>query len=336
MKCKLFFLAIVISQIANSQTFSTNLTPVGWEHNTLFNAVTRYSVTQQGPTVHLPYFFDGGMNPFYISGVTPDNPEVILIEGLSAMHTQAGAWVGWTTRYLPAVRFKIEGYDVFGSANVWRTIADYSTVDYQGYNFSARIPIGGSYTKLKFTFYSGQDYNGATSTVGISELFFIHPEATYPYAGLLSYAETNWKENGSNLTYNSGNVGIGVNSPQNKLDVKGTIHSQEVKVDMQNWSDFVFKKDYDLPTLNEVEKHINEKGHLENIPSEEEVLKNGINLGEMNAKLLQKIEELTLYVIKQNKEIEILKKQQETSKVITEKVQKLQIEIEKIKKKHNE
>lgn len=107
----------------------------------------------------------------------------------------------------------------------------------------------------------------------------------------------------------NGNVGIGETNPTNKLDVKGTIHSQEVKVDMKDWSDFVFKKEYNLPTLQEVEKHINEKGHLENIPNEEEVLKNGINLGEMNAKLLQKIEELTLYVIEQNKRLDKVEKE---------------------------
>ena len=107
----------------------------------------------------------------------------------------------------------------------------------------------------------------------------------------------------------NGNVGIGETNPTNKLDVKGTIHSQEVKVDMKDWSDFVFKKEYNLPTLQEVEKHINEKGHLENIPSEGEVLKNGINLGEMNAKLLQKIEELTLYVIEQNKRLDKVEKE---------------------------
>ena len=100
-----------------------------------------------------------------------------------------------------------------------------------------------------------------------------------------------------------GNVGIGVTNPTNKLDVNGTIHSKEVKVDMNGWSDFVFRKEYSLPTLQEVEKHINEKGHLKNIPNEEEVLKNGINLGEMNSKLLQKIEEMTLYMIEQNKKI---------------------------------
>jgi len=124
------------------------------------------------------------------------------------------------------------------------------------------------------------------------------------------------------MTWNyNGNVGIGITNPNNKLDVNGTIHSKEVKVDMVGWSwpDFVFKKEYNLPTLAEVEKHINEKGHLENIPSEDEVLKNGINLGEMNAKLLQKIEELTLYMIEMKKEnIQMKNKQFELENTITQ------------------
>ncbi|UTN03047.1 tail fiber protein [Flavobacterium bizetiae] len=121
-----------------------------------------------------------------------------------------------------------------------------------------------------------------------------------------------------------GNIGIGTTNPQNKLDVKGTIHSQEVKVDMEGWSDFVFKKEYNLPTLEDVEKHINEKGHLENIPNEEEVLKNGINLGEINAKLLQKIEEMTLYMIDMKKEnIEMKTKQIQLENTVKEFINKL-------------
>ena len=131
-----------------------------------------------------------------------------------------------------------------------------------------------------------------------------------------------------------GNVGIGTTNPNNKLDVNGTIHSKEVKVDMTGWSDFVFKKEYTLPTLEEVEKYITQKGHLANIPNEDEVLKNGINLGEMNAKLLQKIEELTLYVIDQQKKnsllsvkIESLNKENQNFKVIFERLTKLESQI---------
>ncbi|WP_369012981.1 hypothetical protein [Flavobacterium anhuiense] len=91
---------------------------------------------------------------------------------------------------------------------------------------------------------------------------------------------------------------------------------------MTGWSDFVFKKEYNLRTLEEVEKHIVEKGHLENIPCEEEVLKNGINLGEMNAKLLQKIEELTLYMIEMKKENEDVKKRKLRNEIETKTVRK--------------
>lgn len=150
--------------------------------------------------------------------------------------------------------------------------------------------------------------------------------------------QTIWSDNGiwhefiqryNNIDYKSlvfygGNVGIGTATPQNKLDVNGTIHSKEVKVDMNGWSDFVLKKGYTLPTLVEVENHINEKGYLENIPSEEEVLKNGINLGEMNAKLLQKIEELTLYSIQQNKEIEALKEENKSFRKLSERLSKIE------------
>jgi hypothetical protein len=126
-----------------------------------------------------------------------------------------------------------------------------------------------------------------------------------------------------------GNVGIGTISPAEKLSVKGKIRAQELKVEMTNWADFVFAKDYVLPTLAETEKHINEKGHLPGIPSAAEVEKNGIELGEMNKKLLQKIEELTLYLIKAQKEGECLKQQVIDQKVQTSRLVKRLDEMDK-------
>lgn len=102
---------------------------------------------------------------------------------------------------------------------------------------------------------------------------------------------------------NNGSVGIGTtNTSTYKLAVNGNIRAKEIKVET-NWADYVFKEGYDLPTLEEVESHIKEKGHLINIPSAMEVEENGILLGEMNKLLLEKIEELTLYTLQQEREI---------------------------------
>lgn len=108
---------------------------------------------------------------------------------------------------------------------------------------------------------------------------------------------------------NDGIVSIGSVNRQTgyKLAVNGKIRAKEIRVDT-NWSDFVFEDNYNLPSLKEVEKHINQKGHLKDIPSAREVRENGILLGQMDSKLLQKIEELTLYTIQQQKEIEVEKK----------------------------
>lgn len=105
----------------------------------------------------------------------------------------------------------------------------------------------------------------------------------------------------------NGNVGIGTTNPTSLLTVAGNIASREVKVTVDAGADFVFEKDYNLPSLEAVDKYIKENKHLPEIASAQEMQKEGINLSEMNIKLLQKIEELTLYTIEQQKSTEKLK-----------------------------
>lgn len=117
--------------------------------------------------------------------------------------------------------------------------------------------------------------------------------------------------NGSNqvrmVIDNTGKVGIGTETPDAELAVNGLIHTKEVKVDLQGWPDYVFEKTYELLTIEEVDKYIQKNGHLPNIPKASEVEENGLNLGEMNKKLMEKVEELTLYIIQLKKEIEQIK-----------------------------
>lgn len=116
-----------------------------------------------------------------------------------------------------------------------------------------------------------------------------------------------WLQNGSSIYYNSGNVGIGTSNPSQKLAVNGKVLAREYEATPTGWSDYVFAPGYALPSLESVAAYIREHGHLPGIPSEAEVLQAGIRLGEMNALLLAKIEELTLHVIALNQEVEQLK-----------------------------
>jgi len=105
----------------------------------------------------------------------------------------------------------------------------------------------------------------------------------------------------------SGNVGIGTNTPAEKLSVNGNIRAKEIKVEAANWPDYVFEKDYQMPSLTETEAFINEHKHLPGMPNKDQVAAEGISLGEMNRKLLEKVEELTLLLIEKEKEISLLK-----------------------------
>lgn len=150
------------------------------------------------------------------------------------------------------------------------------------------ITIGGSWGPTAYI--KTAAYNGAAGAIVIGNRR--NPADTTMQPGI--------------LLDTSGNVGIGTTNPTQKLSVNGTIRAKEVVVETSGWSDYVFADNYVLQPLSEVETQIKQNKHLPGIPSAQQVAENGIGLGEMQAKLLAKIEELTLHQIEQDKRIRAL------------------------------
>ena len=118
-----------------------------------------------------------------------------------------------------------------------------------------------------------------------------------------------WNTAGDTISFSGARVGIGTATPQHELDVSGTIRACEVEVNnLDGWCDYVFEADYNLPSLKEVKSYINTNKHLQDIPSEAEVMANGVSLNDMTKGLLKKVEELTLYMIEKDEQVEALLK----------------------------
>jgi hypothetical protein len=201
---------------------------------------------------------------------------------------------------------------------------------YWGYSNTYRTLILGSSSNL----YTTQDTGAITLAFGVDVSG--NPSGAYTGDGheLLfrngaSFVTPNSANNGYHHDYivlQDGNVGIGTTTPTGgKLVVNGTIRAKEVKVEnniaanefivnSSRWSDFVFEDNYNLPSLNHVESYIKENKHLPDVPSAKEVEEEGLSMAEMMKKQMQKIEELTLYVIEQNKQLSDLKKENEAIK----------------------
>jgi len=170
-----------------------------------------------------------------------------------------------------------------------------------------------------------------------------------PTSGVLSFSSSTTKGDPGDVSFfnssslnldSSGNVGVGTSAPKAKfhvttgmvigtsttvpatgyiLSVNGKIMTEEVRVQMDaNWPDYVFDNKYKLRPLKEVEQFIAAKKHLPGIPSAKQVAEDGLHLGDMQKRIMEKVEELTLYVIQLNKENQQLKQEVETLRKIVE------------------
>jgi len=168
------------------------------------------------------------------------------------------------------------------------SVAASYNLDFTGYRDVVIDQIGARIAALRFNIC--QTNNALVQTTGLA--FYTNPSGLY--SGATSLVERM-------RIMPNGNIGIGCSKPQYKLDVSGTIHANEVIINLTEFPDFVFEKNYKLLKLQDVDNYIQTKGHLPNIPSAMEVEKSGMNMADLQVKLLQKVEELTLYAIDQQK-----------------------------------
>ncbi|REC50042.1 hypothetical protein [Chryseobacterium pennipullorum] len=171
-------------------------------------------------------------------------------------------------------------------------------------NFGYRIPNRGSYVNSYFTVENVINMSSISGTDGL----YIYP--SHEYINLDGSVPDQSKVF---FVSSTSRVGIGTNAvncvgcDDYMLFVRNGIKTEKVKVEIaanNGWADYVFAKDYQLMPLKELKSFINDNGHLPEVPTTEEAIKNGIELKEMNILLLKKIEELTLYTLQQQEKMD--------------------------------
>jgi len=233
---------------------------------------------------------NGGTNPGkeYI-GTRDDQDLVVKTANVERMRFGAKGNIGINAAPDINYIFKVQGRSQF--------VSDTGLDSFQIINTGSNVGNGSSLAWLSYKQYQPNN-PGVFDITGITSL-------NGPFESLLSV-----KSNGKMIL---GPSSFALNCPDcndYRLFVKNGIRTEKVKVDIaadNGWADYVFEKDYKLMPLNELDKFISENGHLPEVPTTEEAIKNGVELKEMNILLLKKVEELTLYMIQQNKEIKELK-----------------------------
>lgn len=143
--------------------------------------------------------------------------------------------------------------------------------------------------------------NNKGNEIGIKiRMHLVNPTAIAPLQAGITVSSPVEGAGGIGRSYrnfNDARIGIGTTSPEHKLDIVGTARAHSILVNTQKTADFVFEPDYRLPTLDSIKTFVQENKHLPGIPSAKQMEKDGINVGDLQIDLLQKIEELTLHVI---------------------------------------
>ena len=277
-----------------SMTFNTSggsNTAVGWRSG--FNSLTGSGNIFIGAQAG---YNEMGSNKLYIENSTADSLNALIFGNFSSNYIRHNGRTegiyNVTNDDTPAIYGENDNTDYYGvgvqGKGGWKGVEGIVSGVGSGAYYGV---IGGASTTN-----SGANYGVYGSATGAATNFGVYGAAS----GSNNYAG-----------YFNGAVAIGNATPKKAtgymLSVNGKIASEEVLVDLDgDWPDYVFKQDYNLRTLAEVKSHILNKGHLPDVPSAKEVEENGILLGNMNKVLLEKIEELTLYILQQEERIKKL------------------------------
>lgn len=227
-----------------------------------------------------------------------------LILGTRRLYAKGTGGVAWN--YGDDLVIDGKGQVGIGTISPNATLQVTGTVLVGGANIDSRFPAGNDLSYLQN---SGRMLIGWNRTAGGGETDFISNSGGGTPGGFGFYDYNNGATNQLMWIQGNGSVGIGTPATNGyKLAVKGSVIATSVKVElMDTWPDYVFEPAYKKLSLTELEQFVKTNKHLPEMPAAKSVKKDGIDLGDMNARLLKKVEELTLYLIEQNKQIEALK-----------------------------
>ncbi len=238
------------------------------------------------------------------------------------------AYLGWQPEYFNLTlengyNFSINGGNVGIGTSAPSNVQSWSRVlDVHGAEHSKILATSSTGNVITGIFSHGTNWNGIVGRLGT--------ESNHDLRLMAGYG------NDQMTIKTNGNVGIGTTKPTEKLTVKGTILASKIRVLNDSEipaSDYVFEPDYNLRSLKEVETFVKENKHLPEVPSAAEFKENGYSIGEMDDVLLRKIEELTLYSIAQQKEIELLKRENQKLREKDEAMEEVLKRIEALEKK---
>ena len=269
----------ILGEIRSTLTWKSNIRMVGGNIAAMFR--------NDGKDTHLLFTNQNDINgtwnnlrPLRIDNITGD---VFLgNSNVSIIHKTGNVGIGINN---PMYKLDISGEICCSRIGV-------SNIRMVGGNIAAMFRNDGKDTHLLFT--NQNDINGTWNN--------LRPLRIDNITGDVFLGNSN-----VSIIHKTGNVGIGYTEPTAKLDVNGLIRAREIRVCLDQGCDYVFGETYNLMSLGELKKFIETNKHLPEIAPAEEMENNGINLSEMNALLLKKIEELTLYIIQQQEQIDELK-----------------------------